>query len=367
MDRTQRKIGFCASSDGTRLAYASSGRGPAVLKVCMWLNDIESEPSSPLWQPWISLLSRGRQFVAHDLRGCGLSDRRVENTGVEFWVNDIEAVSNTVGLGRFVLIGLSQGCAAAIEYTARNPERVAGLILCGGYAQGLLKRPSTLAERELGEALAKMVEFGWGTDQVAFRQVFTSRFFPDISVEQNRWANEQMRMCATPEMAARLLRASYQTDVSVAAGKITCPTLVMHSKGDAAVPFDMGCALAGLIPGARFVPLESKSHLPPASEPAWAVVEHEVESFLASIGANLSGSILQWLSELSPRERQVLDYLALGWDNARIAQTLGLASKTIRNHVTHLFDKLGVNTRAEAIVLARDAGLGIKQGVNRDV
>ncbi len=309
MDCTQRKIGFCASSDGTRLAYASTGRGLAVLKVCMWLNDIESEPTSPLWQPWITLLSRGRQFVAQDLRGCGLSDRRVENTGVEYWVDDIEAVANAVKLERFVLVGLSQGCAAAIEYAARKPERVAGLILCGGYAQGLLKRPSTLAERELGEALAKMVEFGWGTDHVAFRQVFTSRFFPDISVEQNRWANEQMRMCATPAMAARLLRGPYQTDVGDAARKITCSTLVLHSKGDAAVPFDMGCALAGLIPGARFVPLESKSHLPPASEPAWAVVKDEVENFLSSIDAAVLGSTLPSLSELSTRERQVLPIL----------------------------------------------------------
>lgn len=93
------------------------------------------------------------------------------------------------------------------------------------------------------------------------------------------------------------------------------------------------------------------------------MVKDKVENFLSSIDAAVLGSSLPSLSELSTRERQVLDYLAQGWDNARIAQTLGLASKTIRNHVTHLFEKLGVNTRAEAIVMARDAGLGVKRAI----
>ncbi len=327
----------------------------------MWLNDIDSEPTSPLWASWISLLGRKRQFVALDMRGCGLSDRQVTNTGLELWVTDIEAVVHAAGLTRLVVVGLSQGCAPAIEFAARHPEKVAGLILCGGYAQGLIKRKSSQTDRELGEALAKMMEFGWGSDNVAFRQVFTSRFFPEVSAEQNCWVNEQMRRCTTPATAAKLLRAAYQIDVSEAARKISCPTLVMHSKGDAAVPFESGCELVGLISGAKFVALESRCHFPPASEPAWAVLESEVESFLNSIASSTIGPMATELnhpgfSELTQRERQVLEHIALGWDNTRIAQQLGLASKTVRNHVTHLFEKLGINTRAEAIVLAREAG-----------
>jgi pimeloyl-ACP methyl ester carboxylesterase len=171
----------------------------------------------------VNLLGRDRQFVALDMRGCGLSDRHVEATGLDRWVSDIEAVVHTVGLERLVVVGLSQGCAPAIEYAARHPDKVAGLILCGGYAQGLGRRASaTQTDRELGEALATMVEFGWGSDNVAFRQVFTSRFFPELTPEQNHWANQQMRSCATPTMAARLLREAYQIDVTEAARSITC-------------------------------------------------------------------------------------------------------------------------------------------------
>ena len=327
------------------------------MKSCMWLNDIESEVASPVWAHWISLLSSGHAFVAHDLRGCGLSDRAVTDMSLRAWVGDIEAVVGATVLDRFVLVGLSQGAAIAVEYAARHPDRVAGLILCGGYTQGLYKRASSQAEREIGEALAKMMEFGWGTDNPAFRQIFSARFFPDGTAEQIGWMNAQMKACTTPAMSARILRASYDIDVVAAAAAVACPTLVLHSKQDAVVPFEAGRVMAGLIPGARFVPLESRSHLPMANEPAWQVLRSEVQSFLAPMDAReVVGSPV--LAGLTERERQVLDLVARGRDNTRIAVELGMANKTVRNHITHLLDKLGVATRSEAIVLAREAGFG---------
>ena len=323
----------------------------------MWLNDIESEVASPVWQHWIALLSAGHAFVAHDLRGCGLSDRSAADTSLSAWVSDIEAVISAATLGRFVLIGLSQGAAIAVEYASRHPDRVAGLILCGGYTQGLHKRASSEAEREIGEALAKMMEFGWGTDNPAFRQIFSARFFPDGTAEQIGWMNAQMKACTTPAMSARILRACYDIDVAASAAKVTCPTLVLHSKQDAVVPFEAGRVMAGLIPGARFVPLESRSHLPMANDPAWQVLRSEVLSFLAAIDARGTKAI-PVLTGLTQRERQVLELVARGRGNERIAAELGLANKTVRNHLTHLLDKLDVTTRSEAIVLARDAGLG---------
>ena len=357
MVATRRTIRFCNAADGTRIAYSLAGQGLPIIKSCMWLNDIESEVASPVWQHWIALLNEGHTFVAHDLRGCGLSDRSVTDTSLPAWVSDIEAVVDATTPDRFVLIGLSQGAAIAVEYASRHPDRVAGLILCGGYTQGLHRRASSEAEREIGEALAKMMEFGWGTDNTAFRQIFSARFFPDGTAEQIGWMNAQMKACTTPAMSARILRACYDIDVAAAATKVACPTLVLHSKLDAVVPFEAGRVMAGLIPGARFVPLESRSHLPMATEPAWQVLRAEVQSFLAAIhhrgaqdGPGLTG--------LTERERQVLELVARGRDNERIAAELGLANKTVRNHLTHLLDKLGVATRSEAIVLARDAGFG---------
>ena len=353
----QRTIRFCNAVDGTRIAYSLAGQGVPVVKSCMWLNDIESEVASPVWAHWISLLNAGHEFVAHDLRGCGLSDRLVADTSLQAWVGDIEAVVGATALDRFVLVGLSQGAAIAVEYAARHPDQVAGLILCGGYTQGLHRRASSEAEREIGEALAKMMEFGWGTDNPAFRQIFSSRFFPDGSAEQIGWMNAQMKACTTPAMSARILRACYDIDVAASASKVVCPTLVLHSKQDAVVPFEAGRVMAGLIPGARFVPLDSRSHLPMATESAWQVLRSEVQAFLATMDARRVKTS-PTLNGLTGRERQVLDLVARGRDNFRIAAELGLANKTVRNHVTHLLDKLGVCTRAEAIVLARDAGFG---------
>lgn len=280
------------------------------------------------------------------------------DTSLQAWVGDMESVVDAAALDRFVLVGLSQGAATAIEYAARHPDQVAGLVICGGYAQGVLKRARTEPERELADALAKLMEFGWGTDTAAFRQVFSSRFFPDGTVEQIRWLNDQMKACTTPDMAARILRAAYQIDVSAAAPRVSCPTLVLHARLDAVVPFESGVVLAGLVPGARFVPLESRSHLPMVNEPAWQVLRSEVETFIDSIQATRSTRDRPAWAGLTEREREVLEQLARGVDNARIAETLGLAHKTVRNYVTNLFDKMGVATRAEAIVLARDAGFG---------
>ena len=67
------------------------------------------------------------------------------------------------------------------------------------------------------------------------------------------------------------------------------------------------------------------------------------------------------LDELTPRERAVLEGIAEGLDNAEIATSLGLSEKTVRNHITRVFDKIGVEHRYEAIVRAREAGLGMNR------
>lgn len=100
-------------------------------------------------------------------------------------------------------------------------------------------------------------------------QVFTNLFIPDGTPEQHPWWNELERLTVSPENAARTLEAFYNVVVSALAGQVRAPTLVMHSRGDARVPFDEGRKLAAMIPGARFVPPESRNHVLLENEAAW--------------------------------------------------------------------------------------------------
>ena len=120
-----------------------------------------------------------------------------------------------------------------------------------------------------------------------------------------------------------------------------------------------GRRLASLIPGARFVELDSPNHMLLPEEPAWGRFIEEARASLGTPPAQ--DGIAAKLDSLTERERQVLEGIARGLDNAEIATALALSEKTVRNHVTRVFDKIGVAHRYQAIVLARDAGLAEAQ------
>ena len=348
----KQQIRFCRSFDGTRLAYAVTGEGPPLVKAPHWLTHLEYEAQSPIWRPWIERLSSGRTLVRMDARGCGLSDRDIREFSFEHYVNDLEAVIDAAGLERFALFGHSQGGATAIGYAARHPQRVTHLVLLGAYACGWFRRSDVRPERivEL-EAQLKLVEVGWGRDDATYRTMFSTQFMPGATLEQLKSLSELQRVSAPPDNAARLMRSFLQIDVTEAAARIACPTLVFPARGDLRVPFEAGRQLASLIPGARFVPLETANHILLEHEPAFGQFFAELEAFLPrGTHATFAG--------LTAREGEILGRIAQGLDNAQIASQLGLSEKTVRNHITHIFDKLGVETRAQAIVLARDGSLG---------
>jgi pimeloyl-ACP methyl ester carboxylesterase len=280
MPLPEQQIRFCTSSDGARIAYATTGTGPPLVKAANWLSHLEFDWNSPVWRHWIRELSRDHTLVRYDERGCGLSDWAAEEFSLDAWVRDLEAVVDRLGLERFPLLGLSQGGPIAIAYTVRHPERVSRLILYGSYSRGRTHRNLSEREREEREVMLRMIAVGWGQDHAAFRQVFTSLFIPGGSPEQVRWFNELQRVSATPENAARIARTFDDLDVQELAPRLDLPTLVLHASGDLRIPFAEGRRLASLIPGARFVPLESGNHILLESEPAWHRFIREVRTFL---------------------------------------------------------------------------------------
>jgi pimeloyl-ACP methyl ester carboxylesterase len=127
-----------------------------------------------------------------------------------------------------------------------------------------------------------MVEQGWGKENPAFRQFFTSLFVPEGTPEQMQWFNDLQRITTSPENALRIMRATGDVDISDLLPQVRVPTLVLHCRNDAAVAFDEGRRLAAGIPGAKFVALESRNHLVLESEPAWEKFIGEIRAFLQS-------------------------------------------------------------------------------------
>jgi pimeloyl-ACP methyl ester carboxylesterase/DNA-binding CsgD family transcriptional regulator len=351
MSRMQQQIRFCASSDGVRLAYAMSGSGPPLLRAPHWITHLEHDGA--VWGYLLDALSRRFTLVRFDQRGCGLSDRAVDEISFGAWVRDVEAVADAARLERFALLGVSQGAAIAVAYAARHPERVSHLILYGGYVQGWSNRQLTAQQRETFDTLGKLIELGWSGRDTSLRQVFTMQFIPGARIEQVRAFNELMRMSAPTETALRIYRAFGAIDVRAEAPLVRCPTLVMHTTGDLRVPFEEGRVLAGLIPGARFLPLESDNHLLVEHEPALQRFLDGIDEFVPR--GRAAAAVFEGLTA---REQAILEHVAQGLDNAQIAARLELSEKTVRNYLVSVLDKLQVETRAQAIVRAREAGLG---------
>jgi class 3 adenylate cyclase/pimeloyl-ACP methyl ester carboxylesterase len=280
--RHEQEIHFCQTRDGVQLAYARIGQGLPLVKTGHWMTHIEFDLESPIWRHLYQELSRDHSFIRYDARGNGLSDREVPDVTFERLVDDLEAVVDAAGVDRFALLGISQGCAVSIAYAVRHPERVSHLVLLGGFAVGWKKRARTEAEKEAGEAMLTLMRVGWGQENPAFRQMFTSQFIPGANKELADWFNEFQRISSSPADAARNLLANGEADVSSLLSQVKVPTLVMHARRDARVPFESGRRLAAGIPGARFVPLESGNHIMLEGEPALARFLEELRSFLAA-------------------------------------------------------------------------------------
>jgi DNA-binding SARP family transcriptional activator/pimeloyl-ACP methyl ester carboxylesterase len=275
-------IRFCVASDGVRLAYATVGRGPPLVKAANWLNHLEFDWESPVWRRLFRELASNRTLVRYDERASGLSDWDVPELSLETWVRDLESVVDACALERFPLLGISQGCAVCIEYAARHPDRVTGLILHGGYAAGWRADPDCPpAEVARRDASIDIVRFGWGENTSAYRQMFTQTFIPGGTPAEISWFNELERRTVSPENAARFMEAFARIDVRHRLGEVRAPTLVFHARGDQRIAFHSGRELATRIPGARFVPLESDNHLVLEHEPAFADWIHEARRFLA--------------------------------------------------------------------------------------
>ena len=281
----QQRVHFATAHDGARLAYAFLGHGPPLVKAANWLSHVELELTGTLWAHWLDLLSRGRNLVRYDARGNGLSDWNPPSITFEDFVADLGTIFDASGIARAPVLGISQGASVAAAYAARHPERVSALVLIGGCTRGWRTVGSDRVTQKF-EALIQLMRQGWGGRNPAFRQIFTTAFFPGASKDDTESFNELHRRTTSPENAATILSALGDLDIRKELPLVKAPTLVLHSRHDAVIPINNGIELATGIPGARFVEIESANHVWLADEPAWGRFTAEFEGFLAETRAS---------------------------------------------------------------------------------
>lgn len=275
-----QQIQFAISTDGTGIAYATSGDGPPVVRTAQWMTHLEWDWRSIVFGEFLARLSRGKQLIRYDGRGYGLSDRNIPMASLDDEVRDLEAVVDAARLERFALLGRSQGGAIAICYAARHPERVSRLITIGGYARGALRRGDRSTPVESIAAFCKVLEYGWGDANSAFRQIWTSHAFPGATTQQRDSYNEMQRLSCSPRDAAIIYRMNQEYDASAELPFVRCPALILHSPEDALIPFEEGRLIASKIEGALLEPFSSPNHQPLPGEPAFQQVMNRIDEFL---------------------------------------------------------------------------------------
>ena len=336
----EQQIRFCTTGDGVRIAYSVAGEGPPLIRAANWLTHLEFDWQSPVWRHLFGALAAKHTLVRYDERGTGLSDRDVEDISLEGWVKDLEAVVDAVGLHKFALLGISQGGPTAVQYAVRHPERVTHLVLYASFAR-------VVEQKDIRLSLLSALRGGWGRDNPAFRQVFTSLFIPEADIEHMRWFNELERVSAFPEAAVRILEEIFRIDIRGILPALTTPTIVIHRRGDAAVNFEAGRELAGHIPSARFIPLEGKNHYILEPEPEFKIFLDIVEQFLSQACGKSPRP-----EGLTAREVDVLRLIAGGRTNREIAAELVLSPRTVGRHITNLYGKIGARGKADAATYA---------------
>ena len=252
------EIQYAKRADGAKTALGTMGSGPYLVVPPGWVSHLDRVQGDPVERAFLERLAEHNTVVFYDKHGCGLSDRNRTDFTLEDDLLDLDAVAEHLAVTRFALFGNSSGGSMSLLYAARHPETVTRLALYGtsaGIAPG--EHPRFEATKA---ALAGLIRANWGLASKALADVFYPK---GVDLEtRERYARFE-RTAATGEMAATLLeRAEFETDLRPLLPEITAPALVLHRRGDQAVPFNAGRELAMLLPNARFVPLEGDIHVP---------------------------------------------------------------------------------------------------------
>ena len=352
-----QRIAFARSRDKTTIAYALSGEGPPLVRAGTWLTHVHHDWDSPFLGHWLRFMSERHTLVRYDPRGCGLSQTDVGSFTFEDWVADLEAVVDRLELQSFPLFGMSQGAAVAAEYAIRHPERVTHLTLYAPLVTGWRGRTSSASQQ--WQLMEQLVLAGWGEENMAFPSMFAHLFLPRSPPQAREWYAELQRKMATKEVASRFMSVLAELSMFKRLKQVRVPTLVIQIAHDQVVDPRSAPGIAGEILGSQFVSIDSSNHILLEDEPGWQEFKNVFTRHVpgAAAPARRDTAARERIGQLSNREQKILGEIAKGLNNREIAEGLFISEKTVRNHITSIFDKLDVSSRAQAIVMAKEAGL----------
>jgi pimeloyl-ACP methyl ester carboxylesterase/DNA-binding CsgD family transcriptional regulator len=328
----EQTVASTALSDGTAIAYGTAGSGPPLLLVDGWLSHLERSWELHEQRCLLEALANGRTLVRYDRPGCGMSDRSPGSAwSLEAERHVIHTVMDAVGATTFDIMGCSLGASIAVDWAARQPDRVSHLILYGGWARG-----AQIGSPDVREHVVGLVRSHWGLGSDVMAEIFA----PEASAGTRAALADYQRQASSAETAARLLLACYEIDVTDRLGDIECPTLVVHRERDRAAPLAQSRFMASHIGGAQLVELPGRSHLPYIGD-IDALVE-EVRRFLGLRPLRRSAA-----PTLTKRQQEVAELVSRGLTNREIAERLSIDERSAEGHVERIRTRLGVRSRAQ--------------------
>jgi len=327
----RQRLGKAVLRDGGQVAYSVTGSGPFLLVVPGWLSHLELGWAVPVDRVFHESLSSGRTLVRYDRPGCGLSDPYDGPRTMDLEQATLTAVTEALGMTRFDVLGWSMGAAVAAQWAADRPATVARLVLYGGWATG-----ASIGDEDSRRHILGLLGTHWGLGS----DLLTELFAAEADAGTRLALNEYQRAASSAQTAVALLRLAYDLDVRAALPRIEAPTLVLHRSGDRAAPLDQGRMVAGLIPGAHFVELAGRSHLPAIGDAESVITE--VRQFLRLPRLRRTAP-----TGLTTRQTEVAALVAEGLTNRELAGRLGITERSAESHVERIRLRLGFRSRAQ--------------------
>ncbi|MDI9245365.1 alpha/beta hydrolase [Marinobacter sp. CHS3-4] len=245
-------------SNGVFLAYQTLGTESRTLIVINgFMSHLEQIWENPELARFYRQLANQFRLVLFDKRGCGMSDRVASAPSPDDIALDVHAIMSKLHLKQAVILGFSEGGAAAITFAARFPKLVERLILYGSSAKWM-RTPDykpALTPQQFDVWQEQLVS-QWGSGKSIEEFAPSQR----SSIQSINWWAKTMRLSSSPGEISKIMLSIREIDVRAQLEKVKHPTLILHKIDDRIVRFDAAKDLAKRLPNAVLKPLDGIDH-----------------------------------------------------------------------------------------------------------